>query len=461
MSTEDRRARRAGRNYRRAVGATVGILVLAASTLGIAGAFRGPHLDDAGVAAATALERTGQRLVLQADQAVEPVDAADVRITPDVPVEVSSEGRAITIRFTGMLRALTEYDVAVAVTGTATGVSADLAYTFTTPDVEAAVLVRDADGRDQVRSRGVSGTDAVTLFAADRIQEFALARDGIAAVLLGETGPEGRLVFALAGDDVTLEVPLPGPGRVQRLGASTTTGLLGALFTSSDPDGVASQLLLFDPVGPSGLVHPVTGLDGQPVSVLDWRFVPGTAYLVVQTFDEALLLVDTAAPDTPPVPLGEHAEMRGFLPGSLTLVVADPLSGGTIDLQTGDTTTLELPDDHLDTTAYPGEIVALGVDRYLEVVSHPGPDFVLDFEILLVDTAGVEVVYDPDAGISIRDVCLSPNAQYLAVEVLDPQGEPDGYPNVSGRTGSTTYFVDLQTGSANRGMAGFAASWCD
>jgi hypothetical protein len=460
-SAQTRRATRAGRGYRRAVAATVGILAVATTALGVAGAFRGPHLDDAGVAAATALERPGQRLVLNADQGIEAVDAADVTITPDTPIDVASDGRAVTIRFTGMLRALTEYRVAVAVTGSATGVASTLDYAFSTPDLDVAVLLRDADGPDEVRRRAVSGEGAETLFSADRIQEFALTQVGVAAVLLGESGPEGRLVISPTGSDEVLEVPLPEPGRLQGLRASSTTGLLGVQFTASDPDGAVSQLLLVDPVAASGLPRVLTGLDGEPVSVLDWRFVPGTSSLVAQTFDESLLLVDTATPDVPPVPLGEHAELRGFVPGTLSLVVADPQSGSTIDLATGDTTTLDLPDDELDSDGYPGKILLLGADRYVEVVSHPGADFVLDYEVLLVGTDGVSVVYDPDAGIPIRDVCLSPNAQYLAVEVQDPQGEPDGYLNLPGRSGTTTYFVDLDTGSANRGMVGFASSWCD
>jgi hypothetical protein len=183
---------------------------------------------------------------------------------------------------------------------------------------------------------------------------------------------------------------------------------------------------------------------------------------VVQAFDQSMLLIDTTNPDAAPVPLGEHAEMRGFLPGTLRLVVADPLSGGTIDLASGDTAPLELPDDGLDEFSYPGKIVVTADEAYVEVASHPAPGegFVLDYEVLSVTPDGVEVLFDPDAGIPIRDICLSPNAQYLAVELQDPEGEPDNYPNVSGRTLSTTYFVDLETGAANRAIAGFASSWC-
>jgi hypothetical protein len=460
-----RRLQRQARGFRRSVIATVGILGLAATALAVAGAFRGPHLDDAAVAAETALERAGQRLVLQADQAIEPVAPADVRIEPGVPIEVTSDERAITIRFVGMLRALTEYRVTAAVTGASTGVTGTLEHTFTTPDLDIAVLVRDLEAADEVRVRAVAGDETTTLFAADRIQEFAQLRDGVAAVVLDEEGANGRLVIAPEDEQITQEVTLPGEGRLQQLRASDTTDRLGVVFTSADSgaaDALLAQLLIFDRLDPSGILRPVTGLDGEPLSVIDWRFVPGTPYLVVQAFDQSMLLIDTTTADAEPVPLGEHAEMRGFLPGTLRLVVADPQSGGTIDLESGQTTPFVLPDDRLDEFSYPGKIVVLADDRYVEVVSRPAPGegFVLDFEILHVSADGVEVIFDPDAGIPIRDICLSPNGQFLAVEVQDPEGEPDAYPNVSGRTLSSTYFVDLLTGQANRAIAGFASSWC-
>jgi hypothetical protein len=460
-----RRTRRLTRRYHRAIVATIGILGLATAGLAVAGVFRGPHLADASVAAATALERSGQRLVLRADQAIEAVEAADVQITPVIPVEVSSDSRTITIRFAATLRALTDYSVRVAVTGSATGVDGVLQYAFTTPDLDVAVLVRDLDGPDEVRRRPVSGDTTETLFSADRIQQFALTGDGVAAIVLDDEGATGHLVIAVAGDPITQEVGLPAPGRLQQLRASDTTDRIGVVFTSAvadDPDARLAHLLLFDRIDPSGIARPVTGLDGEPMSVLDWRFVPGTPYLVAQAFDGSMLLIDTATPDAAPVPLGEHAELRGFLPGTLRLVVADPLSGSTIDLESGQTTPLTLPDDGLDEFSYPGKIVALDESRYVEIASRPAPGegFVLDYEILQVGPDGREVIFDPDAGIPIRDVCLSPNAQYLAVETQDPEGEPDGYPNLSGRTLTTTYFVDLETGEANRAIAGFASSWC-
>lgn len=463
MSTDGPRGRaRRSRTWRRSVLATVGVLAVATVGLGLAGAVRGPRLDGATVAADTALQRAGQRLLLQADQSIDPVTAEDVRVDPATPVEVADDGRTITVRFAETLRALTEYRVTAEVRGSSTGIAGTIEYAFTTPDLDVAVLRRDLEGPDEITARGVSGGDPRVLLRADRIQEFALTRDGVAAVLLADEGPNGRLVLAGSGDDAPQDVPLPGEGRVQQLRVSDTTGHLGFTFTEDGDDVAVSRLLISDPLDPSGVARPVRGLDGEPLSVLDWLFVPGTPYLVAQAFDESLLLVDTTDLDAAPSPLGQHAEVRGLLPGTLRLVVADPLSGGTIDLATGETAPLELPDDGLPPEVYRGRLVTLAEDRYAEVVSAPtgGAGFVLDYEVLLVDADGATVVYDPAPGAAVRDICLSPNGQYLAVEVQDPAGELDGYPNVPGRTATTTYFVDLETGAANRGITGFAASWC-
>jgi hypothetical protein len=455
-----RRFQRQARGFRRTVLATVGILSLAAAALSVAGAFRAPRLDTASVAAATALVRPDQRLVLQTDQAIRPLTAADLTITPEMPFEFEATDRTITVRFTGMLRALTDYTVTVAVTGASTGAAGTLTYEFTTPDLVVSVLQRDLDGPDRVVRRPVSSSDTEVVLESDRIQEFAETGYGVAAIVLDDDS-SGRLVIAPDGEDQLQDVALPGVGILGKLHTSDTSGLLGFTFIPEQPEASDPELLLFDPTDPSGSTRAVTGLDGQPVAVLDWLFVPGTAYLVVQAFDQSLLLVDTAT-DAAPVPLGEHAELRGFIPGTVQLVVANPLSGSTIDLSTGDTVALDLPDDGADEAAYRGKLLTLSDERYLEIVyrTAPGGSFRLDYELLAVGPEGAEVLYDPEAGNAIRDICLSPNAQYVAVEVSDPEGVPDEYPVLGSRTGTTTYFIDLEAGASNRSVRGIAPSWC-
>lgn len=431
--------------------ATLGALALVATGLGVASAFRGPQLEEGAVAAADTVRSADQRLVLRADQLLDPVTADDVAIEPAAPIDVSSEGAEITVRFTGMLDAATEYRVAVDVTAAATGVASRLEYRFATPDLALAFLATGPAGSTEVRRASIPAGGDDQVFAADGIVEFAELSYGVVALLADDRGIPTRVVIAPEGESAVQEIALPDVGRVTDLHAASRSDLVGFVFTSLDQrseDALLSQLLLFDPLDPSGLPRPVTGLDGQPVSVLDWTFVPGTPYLVAQTFEQVLLLVDTTT-DAPPVPLGEHAELRGFVPGTVELVVADPLSGSTIDLADGTTTTLELPSDGRPESDYRGALVLLDTGSYLEVVSRPSGEsgFVLDFEVLAVSGDGVRVIADPEPGTFVRGLCLSPNAQYVAVQF------------VRGNTDFSLAIIDLASGETVT-LAGTAPSWC-
>ncbi|MEO5533545.1 MAG: hypothetical protein ABIR17_00235 [Pseudolysinimonas sp.] len=442
----------------------IGTLVVATSGLAVAGSFQGPRLSSVTVAAASAIQLPGQRLVLQANQAIESVKPADVRVNPEVAVTVQSTGATITVKFDTTLRGATDYRVDVAVTGASTGIRSALVYQFTTPDLSVSVLLRDAQRGDRVLQRAVTSTDSVTLIGSPRIQEFALTQDGVAAVVLNDAD-DGRVVLAHTGQDLQQDVPTPGNGQIRDLRASPTTGLLGFVFSSddlTDPAAIESQLYLYDPSDPNGLLRPVTGLDGKPVSVIDWRFVPNTGYLVAQAYDESLLLVD-AAGSAAPTALGQHAELRGFVPGTTDLVVADPTAASLIDLTSGTTSTLSLPPDRLGPTSYPGKLVAMSPDSYLEVVSNPtGVGDQQEYSVLRVDGSGATELYrSPTDGAVIRDICLSPNGQYVSVELQDPGGTFDGYPNVPSFTSITTYFVDVVSGDVSGGIAGFATSWCN
>ena len=56
-----------------------------------------------------------------------------------------------------------------------------------------------------------------------------------------------------------------------------------------------------------------------------------------------------------------QAELRGFIPGTTTLVVADPDEGSTIDLATGETAPLDLPEAPLPEGAVPGRLRAVEI----------------------------------------------------------------------------------------------------
>lgn len=81
--------------------------------------------------------------------------------------------------------------------------------------------------------------------------------------------------------------------------------------------------------------------------------------------------------------------------------------------------------------------------------------------MVLAGPDGGKVLYRPaDDGSRIRQACLSPNAQYLAVEIVSPEGRSDDYPQRPAFTAISTNIVDVSSGAVARGLPGFDPSWC-
>jgi hypothetical protein len=204
----------------------------------------------------------------------------------------------------------------------------------------------------------------------------------------------------------------------------------------------------------------VTGFAQKPLSVIDWMFVPGTTSIVVQDEDLQLYLID-GLEGGDPTPLGWHAEMRGFIPGTLKLVVADPQSGSIIDLSAGTTTALSLPEPQMMPDYYPGKLVLLTDDSYVLLNSTYAPGASSTSVLVLTDSEGSrELFRTTTAGSGVRDFCLSPNGEFLAVEVVSGEGIADNYPGELGYSATSIYFVRIDDGTSNRGVNGFLPNWC-
>lgn len=465
MSTEPggrrRDARRRSR-WRRTVIAVVGSLAIGTAGLAALGAVRGPDLDRGMVEPTALTERAGGRLVLEFDQPV--AAGARVEVTPATPIETTVEAARVVVTFGAPLAFDTVYRVGADVVGAGSGRPSSVAFEFETPRATVTTLVRELDGDDRVERREVRTDRPEVLFAAPVIQEYALLDDAVAVVEQGLDGV-GTVHIAPFEEAGSYTVPLDEPGTVRHLDAAR--GLVAFTLTPRPTPGAdppsSSVLRVFDTADPAGVARTVPGLDGAPLQVTDLRFVPGTTSLVVQTFDTGMLLVDPLA-GTPPVPLGQHAELRGFLPGTTTLVVADPASGSTIDLATGETTVLDLPEAELEPGVYESDLVLLDPSRYVEVVARPiGPDdpFALTSAVVAVDERGTRVVFEPPTERSgVRELCVSPNGQYAAVAVAPPEPQPDQVPIEPSVAGVTTYLVDLADGTTAGAVPGFAIHWC-
>jgi len=455
---------------RRLVGSIVALAVLAGG-FAIAGVAQGARLESGEIDAARATRLAGQQLTLTVNQPVAEFDAEDVEVEPAASVTAEAGDRSIVITFDEPLDYDAEYLVRVpGVVGAYQGTASTLEYRFSTPDEAVySLLRRSATGEADVVQRTSFGRpEPEVVFTAQRIQEFARAADVLAVVTIDEQ--EHNALHLSQGDQAEpLELAIAPELTIRDLAASTTNPILGFVADTPAVDGVKqyeSALMTLDVSGAGAATpQPVLGLDGAPMRVIDWLFVPGTTSIVVQDFEQSLFLVDVLGAQ-PPTPLGVHAEIRGFVPGTTDLVVADPDRGAVIDLADGATTTLELSSADLAENVYPGKITMLDdASRYLiSLVAARVEDGrnVRSSVLAEVDAEGaLAEVFAPAAESSlIRDYCVSPNGRYAAVATSPEDSRPDGYSNNPGYAETMTSIVEIASARTVLSLPGGFSDWC-
>ncbi|NQX17523.1 hypothetical protein [Rathayibacter sp. VKM Ac-2857] len=467
MSTERRASheRRGGeRSFSRVFWTATAVLVLAVGGLTAATIGKGPRVASLEVSTSGVVERDGGRARVHLDQTIEP-DALDrVRVTPETPHTAELEGGVLTVTFDDTLRYATEYEIAIDdAQGTATGAESDLSAAFTTKDPDLFTLDRTAEDPaqpDAIRVRPLSGGDTRVLYTADRIQDYAVVGPVLVVVTLE---PDDTTLIRTLTLDTGSEgvIPLPGPGVVRELHASPEKGVLGWTFTGSAPTGPLDRALYaYDLTDQKAEAVPITGIDGGPLRATDWMFVPGTTSVVTHSLDDTVLLVDLLTPGTIS-PLGQHAELRGFVPGANRLVVADPDSGSVIDLADGSVETLDLPPADVGPATSPVQLLLLDSSSYLELEADYSPETgTAQYSVVRVDASGTTEIFRTSPTGRIRGVCLSPNGQFAAVEAVSAEGVPDDYPDVPGFSATSTVLVDLGTGDTSRSVNGVSRDWC-
>lgn len=326
---------------------------------------------------------------------------------------------------------------------------------------------------DTILGTSLTGRDQGTVIvSAPRIQEYAALPSAVAVVTLNNDNTSSLEIVPLTGGPPTL-VPLPSLGTVANLHPAGSKHLIGFTFTASSGTGQYwKSLFVYDLDNPSSAPRAVQGING-PVSAADWRFVPGGATLVAQTDDQSMFLIDPL--ETGKVsPLGAHAGILGFVPGTNELAVADqglkkgidPPRYSTINLTTGTSTPLTLPgafvpDAANGVTTTASQPLALDASgQYAQVVRKydAGKETSL---VNLTDKNGSRTLYQPDAAWSrILDTCVSPARDYLAVETAAPQYAGDQYPVLPKPTPIRTDLVDVKSGTLLKSVPGFLPDWC-
>lgn len=447
------------RRFLLTLGAVLGVLVLVGTGLGIVSLLQGPRLTDVQVAPAEAIEASGSRVILTANQSLSAIDADQVTVEPAVPFTIDAAGRGVGVRFTVPLDDSTTYTVSVAgVTGASGGPSADLTTTFTTPASNIFLLRRDASGDDTIFRTDLSGEKAVPVFTHDRINDFRATSTQL-VVSVEEDGVSRLLVMDRDGANER-ELPLPGEGTVGAIQVSDRGGFVGYSYSDrklSDTEGRASVLVTQSLTGDDE--PQIVEVNGEQASVFVWQFVPDSSAVLFIDFDGALSLLDRST-DAGVQSLGLAATIQGITRGTYTAIV-ERLDGTVVELNLADGSEQPLaasdPDYGTATTItpFPG-----GTLRH--VVARDDAGLPIGQAVIRVDDDGAATpLVEVGATDSILQACASPSGQYAAV-VIAPDLADNPYDGMLLPLPENveTHLIDMESGDEIVALTGFDASWC-
>ena len=440
------------------IGAVVGVLVLVGTGLGIVSLLQGPRVTDVQVDAAQAIESSGSRVILTANQPLSAIDPEQVTVEPSVPFTVDAAGRGVGVRFTVPLDDDTTHTVTVSdVTGAGGGPAPDLTTSFETPASSIFLLRRDPDGDDIIFRTDLSGENAQPVFSHPRIDDFRATSTQLVAAV--EDDDQSRLLVMDRDGSDQRELPLPGEGYVGAIQVSERGNLVGYSYSDrklSDTEGRASVLVT---QSLSGDDEPrIIEVGDKQVSVFVWQFVPDSAAVLFIDFDGALSLVDQSA-DTGVQSLGLATTIQGTSRGTYTAIV-ERLDGSVeLDLADGSEEPLAASEPDYGTatsiTPFPG-----GTLRH--VVARDEGGLPVGQAVIRVDDSGAATpLVEVSSADSILQACASPSGQYAAV-VIAPDMADNAYDGMLLPLPEKleTHLIDMKTGDEIVALTGFDASWC-
>ncbi|MFJ6533033.1 hypothetical protein [Microbacterium sp. NPDC091662] len=441
------------------VAAVLGVLVVVGTGLGIASLLQGPRISDVQVDAAQAIESSGSRVILTANQALADIDPAQVSVEPEVPFTVDASGRGVGVRFTVPLDDSTEYTVRVSdVVGAGGGPTTTLTASFTTPPSNIFLLRRDVAGKDKIFLTDLSGEKAVPVFEHDKINDFRATSTQLVVSVEEDDG--SRLLVMDRDGKNPRELKLPGEGYVGAIQVSERGGLVGYSYSDkelSDTEGRASVLVTQSLSGDDD--PQIIEVAGTEASVFVWQFVPDSAAVLFIDFDGALSLVDRST-DAGVQSLGLAATIQGISRGTYTAIV-ERLDGAVVELNLADGTEQPLAASDPDygtassITPYPG-----GTLRH--VVARDDEGLPIGQVVVRVDDDGAATpLVEVGSTDSILQACASPSGQYAAV-VVAPDLANNAYDGMLLPLPENveTHLIDMASGKEIVALTGFDASWC-
>jgi len=446
------------RRFLIALGAVLGILVLVGAGLGAVSLTQGPRISAVQVDPQHAIESSGSRLILTANQSLSAIDESQITIDPAVPFTLDAAGRGVGIRFTVPLDDSTTYKVSVAdVTSTGGGPSATLSTSFTTPESSLFILNRDPDGDDKIFRTDLAG-EGVPVFAADKIDDFRATATQL-VVSVEEDDLSKLYVMKRDGTDAR-ELDLPGKGYIGSIQVSERGGLVGYTYSDEDLSDTQGRASVLVTQSLSGEGEPeIAEVGDAEANILSWQFVPDSAAMLFIDFDGALSLIDHSS-DAGVQSLGLASDILGVSRGTYTALVQRlDMSIVELNLADGSEAPLEASNPDFGTAS---SIVPFPGGTLRHVASY-GADGLPDGQaIVRVDDDGTATkITDVSGTDTILQACASPSGQYAAVSIA-PDLTNNRYDQMLLPLPQRieTHIFDLRSGEEMVALTGFDASWC-
>jgi hypothetical protein len=458
------------RRFTRGIVAIVVVLAVLCAGFLVLDYLHGPKLSSATVDTRQVVSQANQQLRMFADQNLAAVRRSQVTITPAASFTVRSSGQQIAVQFTERLEYSQRYTVTVKrATSIYQDQPATLSYAFTT-DAGRLYYLHRADPAaasgdlDTISSTGLRGSAERVVYTGKRIQAFVAFPAVLAVVSIQDDGTDALSLVSLDDPSKIEQLVLPGPGTITKLQASPDAGVLGFVFTSagSSADPAYSSDLMTVDLTAQHTVTPVLGLDGLPLSVLDWAYLSGGTSIVAQGADQSVLLLDPKTPKAS-TPLGVYSALGGSSPDGKSVVVADVFSRMLLTVATGKTHRIETHQVG-GAKAYGGDLALVGdgSGSVQQVAVFDEATGQYASYVIYQSGAKTRILYGgKDFTGSIDGFSVSPNGQFVAINVVPDYATSvsDGYAVDPRATSITTVFVDVATGAVVRSVTGFDESW--
>lgn len=431
--------------------------------------FQGPRLSSVDYDPAALTDSAQQRVIFTFNQSLADVDPGQVKVSPQQPFTLESNGRFLAVQFTAPLAADTGYEISLqGLHGESSANSIDLVQQIQTAPAEVLMLRRNNSADDEIVQLRGDGADAEVIYRAPQIEMMRGGREGAVVVLTvpDAASDSSSQLWLLPRDGAEpAQFALPGFGVVNDVQLSARQGLFGYLFSSSDPSAVdahKSELFVANMNDPLADPVQVTSLSDQ--RIVQWRAVPQTSRAVALGFDGLLWLVDLARPDAEAVALGNALDLDYLEQGASRVLVHRNEGFFVIDLVTLLESEYSLPGALPEGFTVQQAITPLADGSAVMVASkndaagQPEP-----LRVFFVSAAGsarqlFDVGSDAD---SLLQVCPSPDGGQIAVAVApNIVANPFDLYQRPRPSRVETRFVETVSGRVVATERGFDVSWC-